>query len=687
MEVNRELTELVVRLQNGDGGAFEEIYKLTSGKAFATALSIVKNRDDAEDLLQDAYVTVLNKINTLEKPETFIGWFNIIVANKAKNFLQKSHPIMFHDDEDEELVLGSITDEDEEYKPGIDVEKEELRKDVMSLINNLSDEKKTVILLYYYDNMSIKDISQALEINENTVKSRMLQAKKDLTKGVKELEKKNRSVLGVAPIPLVIWALKSTSGSTAAAFAGSAASVGVLGAVTTATGAGAAVVTSGTAAVGGIAAFSILQKVIIGIAAAGIVTGAAVGTKTVIDHKKADPETTAVAEMTEEISTAGTTINPLFTEEIEPFAGNEWYFNDEDNKEIIKQDTKLEKSIHQYEIKGEKHAFEANDIPEVLEKFLDAFNFAYGYDNNYDYKNPTENLVYGLIRDPSCSIYMNSVEEIHDYDGKTDPLGKFGESYSRSDLSNLKWITKNIFNVNEDKINKLLAEMEKEGKIYIQDNYIYTEWGGVGGWGPALEYKKVYFDGEKMNVIYTEWWDNSGMGDLEETEPKYATLSLKKIGENYYWSLYKKGNDESYLNSKYEDNFDYAPPSQKRITTTTTTMTTVTAKSTTTVTAEADTTTSATKATTVVTKPTTTTTITTTAAPAYIIIKYVVTDGTGSNGTITKRFPDGSTVTESDIITDDWLNEYDNKMIRSGTYPITVKSGETYEYTVYVWNN
>ncbi len=330
MEDKNRLAELVVELQHGNGEAFEEIYNLTSGKAFATALSIVKKRDDAEDLLQDAYVTVLDKIDTLEKPEAFQGWFNIIVANKAKSFLQKSQPVLFKDDNEESAVFDSIKDDSEEYKPGLDVEKEDLRKDVMSLINNLSDDKRTVILLYYYNEMSIKEIAQALEINENTVKSRLFQAKKDLSKGIKTLEKKDKKLFGIAPGPVITWALKSTSNSAAASFVGSAASAGVLNAVTAVSGAGAAA--GGVAAK--FAAFSVLQKIVAGVVAASVVTGTAVGTKKIVENRKESSVSMSVAE----------TVTDRQNEESEIFE-----INTEENSEKTKNTEEISKSFEKDE--------------------------------------------------------------------------------------------------------------------------------------------------------------------------------------------------------------------------------------------------------------------------------------------------------------------------------------------------
>lgn len=83
------LTAAVIRLQNGEGKAFEEIYNLTNGPAYFTALKIAKNEDDAQDVLQDSYVKVLDKIGELEKPESFMSWFNIDNAEKLNGSVRR----------------------------------------------------------------------------------------------------------------------------------------------------------------------------------------------------------------------------------------------------------------------------------------------------------------------------------------------------------------------------------------------------------------------------------------------------------------------------------------------------------------------------------------------------------------------------------------------------------------------
>lgn len=297
MEINKEkLIDAVVRLQKGDGKAFEDLYNLTYNAARFTALKITKNEQDAEDVLQDSYIKVLEKINTIDKPESFMSWFNMTVANKARDLMRKSKPGLFSDyekeneDGDSFSVIDTIEEDNPEYIPGEDVEKEELRKDMMKLIEGLSDEKRAAVILFYYNEMSIKDIASALNISEGTVKSRLFNAKKELAVGVEKL-KKSGKLLGVAPMSVVSWAIKASSAAAGTTYSGAAAAT--FTAVTassaaTAAGIGTAAAAGGTAAAGA----GVVTKIIAAVVAVAVVGGGVVaGTKAVKD-KKSNQQTT-----------------------------------------------------------------------------------------------------------------------------------------------------------------------------------------------------------------------------------------------------------------------------------------------------------------------------------------------------------------------------------------------------------
>ena len=316
MDVNKaEVAKYVVQMQNGDGQAFEKLYNATNQSGYFTALKILKDEDEAQDVLQDSYVKVLEKINDIQNPESFVSWFHQIVANTAKNFLAKKKPSLFASDEEEQDYAEFTPDEDEVWQPEKNVDEDDVRRHVMQIIEGLSDEKRTCVLLYYYNEMSVADIAKSVGASENTVKARLFQARKDIRKEVEKLGKKNVSLRGVAPISVVIWALRMASQAEGAGFAAGPAAVAVMeGAAATASAGAALTAASGTASVsaGGlgakIAAMTLTQKVIAGIATVGVVAGAATGTVALVHNMKDEPAAELTTESVEAFSEAATEV-------------------------------------------------------------------------------------------------------------------------------------------------------------------------------------------------------------------------------------------------------------------------------------------------------------------------------------------------------------------------------------------
>lgn len=302
------IAELVLQIQSGNKGAFDELYKLTSPKAFYVAFKITKNNQDAEDILQESYITALNKIGTLDKPESFVGWFHRIVANKSKDSLKKKRPSLFECDENEAFEV--IPDEDTDFAPEASVDKTELQQVVMSVLDELNEEKRTCVLMYYFEECSVNDIAETLDVPVSTVKNRLFTARKDLQS--KFSKRGITSAYSVAPIGLLLWAMRLSSDSVSKAFVKGPACAKVLAEVS-ATSAGTAATTAATgtgiAASGGLAAkitaLTAVQKVAAGVAVAGIVGGSAFGVTAIIknrnDNQKAE---TTKASSTEEVTTS-----------------------------------------------------------------------------------------------------------------------------------------------------------------------------------------------------------------------------------------------------------------------------------------------------------------------------------------------------------------------------------------------
>ena len=284
-----DTTELVIHAQKGNQQAITALYNLSYKPAYAVAFKMTGNEDDAFDVLQDAYIKAFNSLDQLTDPSGFIPWFNKITANKCRDFLRsKKNVIMFSDmeyDNGEDSFELEFEDESTAFQPEERADYSDTKRLVAEMLDNLPADQKMVLLMYYVQEMSIKEIAEALDISENTVKSRMSYGKKKMRAQAEDMEKKGYKlrVSAVAVVPFLIWMLREFTGAVAispmsaaigtaagAAAAGTSAAAGTASSVSAGAATGAATGATAGAATGATAGVS-----------AGAAVGAAVSAKAV----------------------------------------------------------------------------------------------------------------------------------------------------------------------------------------------------------------------------------------------------------------------------------------------------------------------------------------------------------------------------------------------------------------------
>lgn len=203
----------------GNADAFSALYESTQNNMYYLALKYMKNPDDAKDVLQDAYIKAWQSLPTLKDPEHFPAWLGRIVANTAKNMLVKKKPDLFSElekeNEDGDEFVFQIEDENTSYQPELNYTQKETQILVRELIDSLSDEQRFCILMYHLEGQSIKEIAETLDVSENTVKSRLNYGRKALKNKAEELKKKGYQLYSIAPLPLLLYLLRSESKSPA----------------------------------------------------------------------------------------------------------------------------------------------------------------------------------------------------------------------------------------------------------------------------------------------------------------------------------------------------------------------------------------------------------------------------------------------------------------------------------------
>lgn len=207
-----EIKEAIIKAQNGNQSAFSFLYEQTYKSKYYLALKYMKNKEAAEDVLQDAYLKAFSKLGTLKQPEAFEGWLGMIVANTAKNMLVKKNPLLFSEmavDQEGEEYVYDVEDEDPENQPELAYTREETKELVHVLLDGLSEEQRMAVLMFHLENASISEIAQAMECSENTVKSRLNYGRKNLKIQAEQLQKKGYKLYAVAPVLLLVYLLRN----------------------------------------------------------------------------------------------------------------------------------------------------------------------------------------------------------------------------------------------------------------------------------------------------------------------------------------------------------------------------------------------------------------------------------------------------------------------------------------------
>ncbi len=183
-----QLEELVIRFQGGDQAALGEIYEKTNRYVYFTCISFVKNEQDAADISQEVYLTVMQQIDTLEDAAKFLPWLNRITVNKCRNHLTKKAPVLMEEDTLEEC----LPETDEAFLPEEYVESKEKREIVLQIMrSSLSDVLYQTILLYYFNEMTVPEIAEAMNCPAGTVTYRLSAARAKIKEGVLHYEEKH----------------------------------------------------------------------------------------------------------------------------------------------------------------------------------------------------------------------------------------------------------------------------------------------------------------------------------------------------------------------------------------------------------------------------------------------------------------------------------------------------------------
>ena len=162
------LEYLVLHCQNQDRAAWEELIKLYEKRLFYYIKQIVVDENDAQNLLQETWLKAVKSINQIYEPAYLTSWLYRIAHNTTLAYLRKKHI---------EIGLDSCPEEALPAEAGVESSESFAAERVHEALKSLSLAQREVLTLYFLEDLSMKEISQILDIPVGTVRSRLHYAK------------------------------------------------------------------------------------------------------------------------------------------------------------------------------------------------------------------------------------------------------------------------------------------------------------------------------------------------------------------------------------------------------------------------------------------------------------------------------------------------------------------------------
>lgn len=155
--------------QKGNKDAFVRLINAAEKSLYRVARAILKSDSECADAIQESILKAYKSMGGLREPQYFKTWLTKILINECNRILKNNRKII----PIEEYIDQAYTLDAYE------------KIEIQEAVNSLEDEFRIVVILFYFEDMTIKDISQTLDIPEGTVKSRLSRARERLSKQLK----------------------------------------------------------------------------------------------------------------------------------------------------------------------------------------------------------------------------------------------------------------------------------------------------------------------------------------------------------------------------------------------------------------------------------------------------------------------------------------------------------------------
>ncbi len=177
MDKADNITKLLAACKRGDQKAQMQVYQRYAKAMYQVAVRITGNTDDAEDVIQEAFIKAFDKLETFKAAATFGAWLKRIVINEALSYLRKQRK--FEEIENQNLAI--------EPEPVIELNDKNIKIDaLMEAINRLKDNYRVAINLYFIEGYNYEEMTQILNLSYANVRTLVSRAKHKLKQILKK---------------------------------------------------------------------------------------------------------------------------------------------------------------------------------------------------------------------------------------------------------------------------------------------------------------------------------------------------------------------------------------------------------------------------------------------------------------------------------------------------------------------
>lgn len=193
------LTKTVNMAKQGDRKAFGELYETYYDIIYKFVLKKVSNKETAEDITQEIFIQSFEGIGLLNEPEKYLSWLYSIADHKCADYFRlKSKNFEVSEEQAASSEYAAFPFNTIMLPDDYCVNSESADK-LKEILNSLKPDMKKVLILYYYDELSLSAIAKKLKVSENTIKQKLYRARKRLCCEIKKLEK-NGAAFALVPM-------------------------------------------------------------------------------------------------------------------------------------------------------------------------------------------------------------------------------------------------------------------------------------------------------------------------------------------------------------------------------------------------------------------------------------------------------------------------------------------------------